>query len=367
MADFNQPVNTSLYTIVLDKIREAITTCVTWFDGTVDSNIPDKAKRYSTSTNKFQTYSSSGGTWSNLGFHTAIDNHIADTALHSGVPTGAVMPFAGTATPTGFLLCQGQAVSRTTYSALYTALGGASSPFGQGDGSTTFNVPDLRTRFPLGRASSGGFSSMGGTGGSIDHTHSTPNHTHTTASHVHSMTHNHALNDHTHVGPSHTHSVPAHYHEATANGGTINIAPSGAHTHTMGGWQNARSTDNQGTGRLHYGGTNYEFARSNATVGGSKADVPTDFTLTAPTHSHPASSIAGTVGSPGSGNSGDAGFNTGSGGNSNTSGVNGGAGSTQNHTGNTGASGVLTTDSGGGGTSGTANPPYVILDYIIKT
>ena len=367
MADFNQPTETTLYTLVLTRIKEAITTAITWFDGTVDSNIPDKAKRYNTGTNKFQIYSSSGGTWANLGFHTAIDNHIADSALHSGVPTGTVLPFAGSSLPTNYLFCQGQAISRTTYAALYAALGGASSPWGQGDGSTTFNVPDLRTRFPLGRATSGGFSSMAGTGGAIDHTHSTPAHTHTIPSHVHDITHAHALNDHAHTAPSHVHNVPAHYHEATASGGTINVAPSGAHTHNMGGWQNARSTDVQGTGRLHYGGTNFEFARANATVGGTKADVPTDFTLSAPTHSHPASSIGGTVGAPGSGNSGDAGFNSGSGGNSATSGVNGGAGSTQNFAGNTAASGTLTSNSGGSGTSGTANPPYVILDYIIKT
>ena len=65
-------------------------------------------------------------------------------------PVGMLAPFAGSSAPTGWLLCAGQAVSRTTYSALYTALGGASSPYGLGDGSTTFNVPDLRGRVPAG-------------------------------------------------------------------------------------------------------------------------------------------------------------------------------------------------------------------------
>lgn len=64
--------------------------------------------------------------------------------------TGEVKMWAGATTPTGYLPCDGAAVSRTTYAALYTALGAASSPYGQGDGSTTFNVPDYRGRVPVG-------------------------------------------------------------------------------------------------------------------------------------------------------------------------------------------------------------------------
>jgi microcystin-dependent protein len=54
------------------------------------------------------------------------------------------------AAPSGFLLCDGSAYSRTVYANLYSALGGTSSPYGQGDGSTTFNVPDLRGRVTVG-------------------------------------------------------------------------------------------------------------------------------------------------------------------------------------------------------------------------
>lgn len=56
---------------------------------------------------------------------------------------GVIFPFAGSTAPTGFLLCYGQAVSRTTYAALFATIG---TTFGAGDGSTTFNVPDLRGR-----------------------------------------------------------------------------------------------------------------------------------------------------------------------------------------------------------------------------
>lgn len=61
-----------------------------------------------------------------------------------GTPAGSVQAFAGSSTPNGFLLCNGQAVSRTTYAALFTAIG---TTYGAGNGSTTFNVPDYRGEF----------------------------------------------------------------------------------------------------------------------------------------------------------------------------------------------------------------------------
>ncbi len=69
------------------------------------------------------------------------------------VPTGAQLPFAGSAAPAGFLLCDGSAVSRTTYAALFAVVGISA---GQGDGSTTFNVPDWRGRFMRGVDGSAG-------------------------------------------------------------------------------------------------------------------------------------------------------------------------------------------------------------------
>lgn len=80
-------------------------------------------------------------------------------------PCGSIMPFAGATIPAGWLLCDGAAVSRTTYSSLFAALGGISSPWGLGNGSTTFNLPDLRTRVPVGKNSSGTFANLGAIGG----------------------------------------------------------------------------------------------------------------------------------------------------------------------------------------------------------
>jgi microcystin-dependent protein len=60
---------------------------------------------------------------------------------------GMIFPYAGATAPTGFLLCDGAAVSRTTYADLFALIG---TTYGAGDGSTTFNVPDLRGRFAIG-------------------------------------------------------------------------------------------------------------------------------------------------------------------------------------------------------------------------
>lgn len=68
---------------------------------------------------------------------------------------GVIFPFAGTVAPNGFLLCYGQAVSRTTYAALFATIG---TTYGAGDGSTTFNVPDLRGRAIAGKDDMGGAS-----------------------------------------------------------------------------------------------------------------------------------------------------------------------------------------------------------------
>ncbi|MEM7179495.1 MAG: phage tail protein [Spirochaetota bacterium] len=65
----------------------------------------------------------------------------------STIPKGTILSYAGVTAPTGFLLCQGQAVSRTTYADLFTIIG---TTWGSGDGSTTFNVPDSRAASPTG-------------------------------------------------------------------------------------------------------------------------------------------------------------------------------------------------------------------------
>lgn len=105
-------------------------------------------------------------------------NNLLNTS-NSSLPSGAMLPYGGSSAPTGYLLCNGSAVSRTTYSTLFTAIG---TTFGIGDGSTTFNIPDGRANV-LGGYKSGdtNFGTLGGTGGEATHVLTTaemPAHTH---------------------------------------------------------------------------------------------------------------------------------------------------------------------------------------------
>jgi hypothetical protein len=74
------------------------------------------------------------------------------------VPTGTLIDFAGSAAPDGYLLCDGSAVSRTTYSALFAVIG---TIYGTGDGSTTFTLPNLIDRFKQGSSTAGTYKSAG--------------------------------------------------------------------------------------------------------------------------------------------------------------------------------------------------------------
>jgi microcystin-dependent protein len=86
------------------------------------------------------------------------------------VPSGAMLDFAGTSAPAGWLGCDGSAVSRATFSSLFTAIG---VTWGSGDGSTTFNIPDFRRRTAVGSGGSGTGvlgNTVGNVGGSETHT-----------------------------------------------------------------------------------------------------------------------------------------------------------------------------------------------------
>ena len=87
---------------------------------------------------------------------------------------GAVMPYAGTVVPTGWLACDGASYLRADYPDLFAALGGASSPWGLPDG-THFNVPDLRGRAIVGAGTGSGLTAraLAATGGVETHALST--------------------------------------------------------------------------------------------------------------------------------------------------------------------------------------------------
>lgn len=103
------------------------------------------------------------------------DEYATYSQLTAAVPSGSILDWPSSSVPTGWLLCDGSAVSRATYSALFAVIG---TLYGAGDGSTTFNVPNCQGRFTLGKAAAGTGSTLAGTGGSIDHTHTVPAHYH---------------------------------------------------------------------------------------------------------------------------------------------------------------------------------------------
>ena len=120
----------------------------------------------------------------------------ASIAASQAIISGSIMMWPTSSAPTGYLLCDGSAVSRTTYATLFALFG---TTFGSGDGSTTFNVPNYTNRMPYG-------STIGSTGGSADAI--VVSHTHTATSTV--------------TDPGHVHGPLSPYTFCSYNGGGAN-------------------------------------------------------------------------------------------------------------------------------------------------
>jgi microcystin-dependent protein len=130
--------------------------------------------------------------------------------LASSLPPATQVMFVGTIAqtakptpPNGWLFCEGQAISRTEYVRLFNVIG---TSYGSGDGSTTFNVPNISGRLVVGK-NSGTFNTLGSTGGTEEVTltsaqtgliaHSHPN-TLSDPGHFHNTSHSHTVSDHAH-------------------------------------------------------------------------------------------------------------------------------------------------------------------------
>lgn len=112
------------------------------------------------------------------------------------LPPATILPFAGSTAPGGYLLCDGSSVSRTTYSDLFATIG---TTYGVGDGSTTFNLPNLSGRMILGVSGGHALATTGGAETQILTQNELPSHSHTGT---------------TNDGGSHTHTIndPGHVH-----------------------------------------------------------------------------------------------------------------------------------------------------------
>jgi microcystin-dependent protein len=304
----------------------------------------------------------------------ALQNQINTLSTGDGiVPAGSIIMYGGSTPPNGWLLCDGSAVSRTTYAALLGAIG---ATYGAGDGLATFNLPDLRQRFPLGMASSGTGSTLGGTGGAIDHTHNF-----TPAGNVSQPTFIGSAGttasdgvDHVHSGPSHTHDVDigafasgagsAHSHTysgviAHTHSLTAETSIAGAHTHTMpNGGSGQAGTDNGG-GTFASSPNSY----GNLAAQGSNSSGAHGHTLTGTTDS--SGSASATTASESSHTHSIDPPNTTS--TSSGTGWTGGA-SAYLHTHAFTPAGTVSQSvfSGGAGTTSSGNPPFLVVNYIIK-
>ena len=183
---------------------------------------------------------------------TQIDNIVT-------VPAGVVAPYAGTSAPSGYLLCYGQAVSRTTYSDLFSAIG---TTYGTGDGSSTFNLPDLRGRAIAGQDDMGGSSAnrltgqtggvngdtLGGTGGGETHTLTTAQ----LASHTHSVSSVTVYGWYGGGGGDGSFSGSGLRYQTTSNNGNqVNVQGTTGATASGGSGTHTASIANAGSGSAH--------------------------------------------------------------------------------------------------------------------
>jgi microcystin-dependent protein len=241
------------------------------------------------------------------GVTSAIQTQLNDKApIASRIPVGVISAYAGSSAPSGWLLCFGQAVSRSTYSDLFAAL---STTYGAGDGSTTFNLPDLRGRVAAGVDNMGGSAAsrltstvlsasntLGASGGAQTHTLDST-------------------------------QIPAHSHPNTLGS---NIVASNGHTHTAGSLMAGLNFFNAGGVNYadHYsvssGGTYSENQRAQFPAGGAVSGLSE----------------------------------------SNTVGI-GVVGSTSGNSGSTTVS-ITNANNTGGGSAHTNTQPTLVLNYIIK-
>ena len=135
------------------------------------------------------------------------------TGAGLAVPTGTVMAFAGAAAPSGWIGCGGQAISRTTFAALFAVIG---TSWGAGDGNTTFNVPDFRGRTLAGYDAGNATGRLTGAyagGANAGTPYSAGGEQAHTLTQTELVSHNHNVGD-----PGHNHTSPAHGHALTDPG-----------------------------------------------------------------------------------------------------------------------------------------------------
>lgn len=153
-------------------------------------------------------------------------------SVTSSTPPGVVEMYAGATAPSGYLLCDGTAVSRTTYAALFAVIG---TTYGAGDGSTTFNLPNLKGRVPVGLdASQTEFDALGETGGAKTHVLTIAE-----------------MPAHNHSGTTSISGVPASRGTSLSTSSRVPLAGGSTSSDTITGSDHAHGISSQGGGDAH--------------------------------------------------------------------------------------------------------------------
>lgn len=204
--------------------------------------------------------------------------------------TGEVRMWSGSSAPTGWLLCNGAAVSRSTYSALF---GITSTAFGVGDGSSTFNVPDMRGRVPVGVGTGVGDGAEDTDGGAV------PAGTALTARSLGEWTGTETIGllAHTHEMKSHTHTwSDTSDGPSTNTSGGPSVASTGgqsaSHTHAHTIYNDWETGATYGPGRT-YGGTGYSHSSGSQSADHSHSMQSHTHSLQSHTHA-----VSGTTTAP---------------------------------------------------------------------
>ena len=271
-----------------------------------------------------------------------------------GAPAGTVSMWSGTAAsvPSGYLLCDGSAINRVANTDLFNAIGTA---HGSGDGSTTFNLPDLRNRFVVGEGTS---YALAATGGSADATLVT--HSHTVDSHTHAsgnlQADNHSHSDGSLSVDTHSHNtgnMGVNNHSHNFNGNISGNTNTDTHYHIFPGDDQLTFANGLANWSNRSAGP-FSYDANSSTSGGGQMWTTSDHG-----HSH---NVSGNC----SGNTGNSSANLNGNTGSSGAGISGNTGSNSaTVSGNTGATSPATNSQGSAATNANL-PPYYALCYIIK-
>lgn len=166
---------------------------------------------------------------------TKYDFNGANLTGIEGIPTGTIIPWSDSSAPTGFLECAGAAVSRSTYADLFAIIG---TTYGVGDGSSTFNVPDLQDNVAVSKSNNKALGSTGGAN-TVSATGNVGGSTaNATLSSSQLASHSHTVEGRTGPGPWQTAALDANPNSQTPggllfNGSTGGTGSDGGHSHNM--------------------------------------------------------------------------------------------------------------------------------------